>query len=121
MFLHGRQNPLTNKFTINGHPFVDPKVPVLLQILSGARNPSDLLPKGSIYGLERYKSVELVIPGGAVGGPVSIGAFEWYDSNIVIDCRINSILFIYTGIISMWFGAQGASCTTSMTLLFEMS
>ena len=29
------------------------------------------MPQGSIYGLEPNKSVELVIPGGAIGGPVS--------------------------------------------------
>jgi len=35
----------------------------------GTKNASDLLPKGSVYGLEPNKSVELTIPGGAVGGP----------------------------------------------------
>ena len=45
---------------------------MLLQILSGVANASDLLPAGSVYGLDRNKSVELTIPGGAVGGPVSI-------------------------------------------------
>jgi len=45
---------------------------VLLQILSGKKNASELLPAGSIYGLEPNKSVELTIPAGAVGGPVSI-------------------------------------------------
>ena len=49
-----------------------PTVPVLLQILSGAKSASDLLPKGSIYALEPNKSVELLIPGGVLGGPVSI-------------------------------------------------
>ena len=48
-----------------------PDVPVLLQILSGAKNVSELLPSGSIYGLEPNKTVELTIPGGALGGPVS--------------------------------------------------
>ncbi|KAH9963956.1 laccase [Lactifluus volemus] len=38
-------------------------------ILSGAKKASDLLPAGSIYGLEANKSVELTIPGGAIGGP----------------------------------------------------
>jgi iron transport multicopper oxidase len=56
-------------FEVNGVSFEAPTVPVLLQILSGASNASDLLPAGSIYGLERNKSVELTIPGGAVGGP----------------------------------------------------
>ena len=31
------------------------------------------MPQGSIYGLGLNKSVELVIPGGAIGGPVSTG------------------------------------------------
>jgi len=57
-------------FTINGVSFDPPSVPVLLQILSGAKNASDLLPSGSIYGLERNKSVELTIPALAIGGPV---------------------------------------------------
>ncbi|KAI9511059.1 laccase [Russula earlei] len=46
-------------------------VPVLLQILSGVSNASDLLPKGSVYGLQGNKSVEISIPAnaGAPGGP----------------------------------------------------
>ena len=47
-----------------------PPVPVLLQIMSG-KNVSDLAPPGSIYGLGANKSVELTIPAGAIGGPVS--------------------------------------------------
>ncbi|KAI9450838.1 laccase [Lactarius psammicola] len=57
------------KFRVNGVIFEAPTVPVLLQILSGTKNASDLLPAGSIYGLEANKSVELTIPGGAIGGP----------------------------------------------------
>ncbi|KAN0114020.1 multicopper oxidase [Russula decolorans] len=56
-------------FLVNGVSFESPSVPVLLQILSGATNASDLLPAGSVYGLDLNKSVELTIPGGAVGGP----------------------------------------------------
>jgi hypothetical protein len=44
--------------------------------MSGAKNASDLVPAGGIYGLGRNKSVELTIPGGAIGGPVSI--LRWY-------------------------------------------
>ena len=51
-----------------------PTIPVLLQILSGTQNASNLLPSGSIYGLAANKSVEISIPGGAVGGPVSISS-----------------------------------------------
>ncbi|KAI0285663.1 laccase 1 [Russula brevipes] len=62
-------NLATFKFEVNGVSFEPPTVPVLLQILSGAKQASELLPKGSIYGLDPGKSVELVIPGGAIGGP----------------------------------------------------
>ncbi|KAI0301898.1 laccase 1 [Multifurca ochricompacta] len=56
-------------FFINGHTFKEPSVPVLLQILSGAKNVQELIPAGSIYGLTRGASVELTIPGGVIGGP----------------------------------------------------
>jgi len=56
-------------YAVNGIPFEDPSVPVLLQILSRAKKASDLLPKGSIYSLDANKSVELTIPGGATDGP----------------------------------------------------
>ncbi|KAH9963713.1 Cupredoxin [Lactifluus volemus] len=59
----------STKFLINGVTFEPPKDPVLLQILNGAQSASDLVPKGSIYGLEGNKSVEITIPGGAPGGP----------------------------------------------------
>jgi iron transport multicopper oxidase len=69
------QNDAHNAFLVNNVPFEPPSVPVLLQILSGAKKASDLLPAGSIYGLEANKSVELTIPGGAIGGPVGIQLF----------------------------------------------
>jgi iron transport multicopper oxidase len=58
-------------FTINGVTFKPPSVPVLLQILSGARTASELLPKGSVYLLPPNKVVEVSLPGGAPGSPVS--------------------------------------------------
>ncbi|ETW84726.1 laccse sensu stricto [Heterobasidion irregulare TC 32-1] len=61
-------NGTAGLFEVNGTSFSPPTVPVLLQILSGAKKVTDLLPKGSIYELAPYKSVELVIPGGAIGG-----------------------------------------------------
>ncbi|KAN0136672.1 laccase [Lactarius tabidus] len=56
-------------FLVNGVAFDPPTVPVLLQILSGTKNASELVPAGSIYGLQRNKSVELTIPAVAVGAP----------------------------------------------------
>ena len=66
---HKKQND--GSFTVNGASFQPPSVPVLLQILSGVQNASDLLPSGSIYGLDKNKSVELTIPALALAGPVS--------------------------------------------------
>jgi iron transport multicopper oxidase len=59
-------------FTINGVTFVPPSVPVLLQILSGKMAATDLLPNGSVYTLPHNKVVELSIPAGVAGGPVSV-------------------------------------------------
>ena len=61
-----------SNFLVNGFTFEPPTVPVLLQILSGMKNAWDLVPTGSIYGLQHNKSVELTIPGGVLGGSVSV-------------------------------------------------
>ncbi|KAG6887009.1 hypothetical protein C0992_001200 [Termitomyces sp. T32_za158] len=62
---------VNGRFAINGASFQPPNVPVLLQIMSGARSAQDLLPAGNVYTLPRNKTVELIIPGGSVGSPVS--------------------------------------------------
>jgi iron transport multicopper oxidase len=59
----------TFRFSINGTSFVPPSVPVLLQILSGAQNAHDLLPEGSVYTVERGKTVQINLPSGLIGGP----------------------------------------------------
>ncbi|KAI0269346.1 laccase [Gloeopeniophorella convolvens] len=56
-------------FLMNNVTYASPEVPVLLQMLSGATEAQDLMPKGSIYPLELGKSVEVTIPGGILGGP----------------------------------------------------
>lgn len=58
-------------YRMNGYPWIPPKVPVLLQILSGARTAQELLPKGSLYSLPRNKVIELSLPGTGpeLGGP----------------------------------------------------
>ncbi|KAA1477977.1 Cu-oxidase-domain-containing protein [Dentipellis sp. KUC8613] len=56
------------RFAINGATFMPPPVPVLLQLLSGAKQAAKIVPSGSIYKLPRGKTVELNIPGGVVGG-----------------------------------------------------
>jgi FtsP/CotA-like multicopper oxidase with cupredoxin domain len=66
------------QYTINGVPYSDPPLPVLLQILSGARDPSQLLPNGSVYTLPPGKVIEISMPAtelsvdGALGGPHSV-------------------------------------------------
>ncbi|KAG1724261.1 laccase [Suillus lakei] len=56
-------------FYVNGIPFKPPTVPVLLQILSGAQEPSQLLPNGSVIVLEANKVVELTMSTTGPGGP----------------------------------------------------
>jgi len=67
-----KQSDDFTRFLVNGVSFEGPDVPVLLQILSGQKNASELLPKGSIYLVEGNKSVEVSIPAGAPGAPVSV-------------------------------------------------
>ncbi|KDR65780.1 hypothetical protein GALMADRAFT_148428 [Galerina marginata CBS 339.88] len=55
-------------FAINGTSFKPPKVPVLLQILTGTP-PEQLLPKGSIYKLPRNKSISISVLPGVFDGP----------------------------------------------------
>ncbi|KAL0957106.1 hypothetical protein HGRIS_003199 [Hohenbuehelia grisea] len=65
-------NTSTLKFQVNDKTFVPPEtpsLPVMLQILSGTHLAQDLLPQGSVYGLQRDKVVELVIPPLVLGGP----------------------------------------------------
>ena len=58
-------------YYINGVRYRPPTVPVLLQILSGAQQATDLLPNGSVYVLEPNKVVELTMNVVDFGGPVS--------------------------------------------------
>jgi len=61
------------QFLVNGFSFEGPEVPILLQILHGA-NASELVPAGSIYPLGGNMSVEISMPAGVAGGPVSLHA-----------------------------------------------
>ena len=59
-----------NEYFVNGVSFQPPTVPVLLQILSGTREPSQLLPNGSVIVLEANKVVELTVLSTDQDGPV---------------------------------------------------
>ena len=65
-------------FTVNGVNFTVPTVPVLLQILSGVQTAQDLLPSGSVYVLPSNSVIEISIPGGSTGSPVSGSWFLCY-------------------------------------------
>ncbi|XP_006460625.1 laccase-7 [Agaricus bisporus var. bisporus H97] len=62
-------DPIHVKWSFNNTVFETPTVPVLLQILSGATEPHELLPQGSIYHVQRNKTIQLNIPTGLIGGP----------------------------------------------------
>lgn len=64
-------NSTRGVYSINNASYVPPTVPVLLQILSGAQQATDLLPKGSVYVLGANKVVELTMLAPSIGGPVS--------------------------------------------------
>ncbi|KAF9264305.1 laccase [Marasmius fiardii PR-910] len=57
-------NPNPPFFDINGISFIPPTVPVLLQILSGASAPEDVLPSEQIFWIPPNKTIEVSIPGG---------------------------------------------------------
>ncbi|KAJ8592035.1 laccase [Rhizopogon salebrosus TDB-379] len=56
-------------FLVNGTPFRPPTVPVLLQILSGAQDASQLLPAGSVIVLGANQVVELTMLTTGPGSP----------------------------------------------------
>jgi len=51
-------------FEINGQSFQSPSMPALLQILSGASQPTDFLPSENVIILPFNKTIEISIPGG---------------------------------------------------------
>jgi iron transport multicopper oxidase len=86
---------LNGTFYVNDTPFKPPNVPVLLQILSGAQEPSQLLPNGSVIVLGANKVVELtlsIITG--PGGPVRL--FLSFDAYIS-DSYCPSIQYTFMG------------------------
>jgi len=58
------------EFFVNGVTFKLPSVPVLLQILSGAKTAQELLPSGSIFALPPNKVIEISMQSTAPGSPV---------------------------------------------------
>ena len=73
-------------FTLGNVSYVATPVPVLLQILSGARDASQLLPNGSVYVLPQNKVIEISFPNpdAAPGAPVS-ATFVKHRSMLTLD------------------------------------
>ena len=69
--LNVEYNQTSSEFAINNASFTSASVPVLLQILNGARTAQELLPSGSVYTLPPNKVIEVSLPGGSIGSPVS--------------------------------------------------
>ncbi|KAF5345415.1 hypothetical protein D9756_010969 [Leucocoprinus leucothites] len=51
-------------FDINGISYVSPTVPVLLQILSGAKKPEDLIPSEQVFVLPKNSVIDITFPTG---------------------------------------------------------
>ncbi|KAI0747845.1 laccase [Daedaleopsis nitida] len=51
-----------SNYFMNGASFTPPTVPVLLQIMSGAREASEMLPTGNVYTLPSNATIELSFP-----------------------------------------------------------
>jgi iron transport multicopper oxidase len=85
---------VNGSFYVNGVSFQPPTVPVLLQILSGAQDATQLLPSGSVIVLEANKVVELTLISTNPGGPVRL--FPTSD-NYAPDMHCTSIRYIFTG------------------------
>lgn len=90
---------VAKNYTVNNASFVAPSVPVLLQIISGASTAQSLLPPGSVYVLPPNKVIEISMPGGAPGSPVSKinGAHFIHEQLINDEPSLPSILYISTG------------------------
>ncbi|KAJ8087783.1 laccase, multicopper oxidase, benzenediol:oxygen oxidorectuctase [Marasmius tenuissimus] len=57
-----------DEFMINGVKFESPSLPVLLQVLSGAVKPDEILPRGSVYQLPPNKTIEITMTGAGKKG-----------------------------------------------------
>ncbi|KAE9405285.1 Cupredoxin [Gymnopus androsaceus JB14] len=56
-------------FSMNDVQWMDPPVPVLLQIISGAQTPQSLLPSGSVYTLPPNQTIEITLVNPMGGAP----------------------------------------------------
>jgi len=103
-------------FTINGASFIPPTVPVLLQILSGARTAQELLPPGDVYVLPSNKVIEVSIPGGqGVGFP---HPFHLHGHNFHVIRSANSSTYNFLNPVVRDVVSTGSSTSDNVTFRF---
>lgn len=102
-------------YDINGYSWTYPTVPVLLQILSGAVQATDLLPTGSVYTLPSNKVIELSIPGGVVGGP---HPFHLHGHTFSVVRSANSTTYNYANPVRRDTVSIGSYTTDNTTIRF---
>ncbi|KAF9563577.1 laccase [Agrocybe pediades] len=85
-------NQTASKFTVNGGTFTPPPVPVLLQILSGAKKAQELLPTKDVIVLPANKVIEISMAGGVVGGEHPI---HLHGHNFAVVRSANSTTYNY--------------------------
>ncbi|THH00646.1 hypothetical protein EW026_g1909 [Hermanssonia centrifuga] len=104
-------------FVINNATFNPPTVPVLLQILSGAKTAQELLPAGSVYGIPLNAVIELTIPPGtALDGP---HPFHLHGSTFSVVRSAGSDVHNYKNPIRRDTVSIGTASTDNVTIRWE--
>ncbi|THH00637.1 hypothetical protein EW026_g1911 [Hermanssonia centrifuga] len=110
-------NSTDRSFTVNGTSFIPPDLPVLLQILSGAHDAQDLLPKGNVYGLPPKSVIEIVIPPAtAPGGP---HPFHLHGHTFSVVRSAGSSVYNYQNPVRRDVVSIGTATTDEVTIRFE--
>ncbi|KAH9474394.1 Acyl-coenzyme A oxidase 2 [Psilocybe cubensis] len=104
------------KFQVNGAPFSEATVPVLLQILSGATTPGSLLPAGSVYELPPNKVIEISMPGGSIGSPHPI---HLHGHNFAVVRSAGSSVYNYANPVRRDVVSLGSSTNDNVTIRFQ--
>ncbi|KAJ7455652.1 laccase [Mycena galericulata] len=102
-------------FDVNGHEFIPPTAPVLLQILSGARTAAELLPNGSVYTLPPNSVIEVSIPGGTPGAP---HPFHLHGHNFWVIKSAGNDTFNFDNPVIRDVVSTGSSTTDNTTIRF---
>ncbi|KAG8221176.1 laccase [Butyriboletus roseoflavus] len=107
----------TGYFTFNNVSFANPSVPVLLQILSGAQHPSQLLPNGSVYILPPNKVIEINFPNPTAAAgfphPIHLHGHKFSVVRVAGSSTTNFVNPVRRDVVSI-----GSSATDNVTIRF---